>query len=136
MKIQADLDEYQCPDHIFDLLCFWGRSQYSGMNIGFPTRAAVCGDYLRPRVKDDEELRSIDMDEFDQICEIIDNELGFAKQEALRCRFMHRMPDGKRWSKKHSASYMGLTVPEYLTLRRAAMREVDLKMAVKLEKIA
>lgn len=129
MKINADLDEYRCPDEIYQLLCTWGRIYMIGSpHLNYPRKAAVVGEYIPPRVKDSDEPPKLDMADFDRLCLIIDTCLNFPKQEALKCKFMYRMPDKSKWSRRHSAAYMGLTVPEYLTLLRSAMRKVDLLM--------
>ena len=122
-----NLDDYRCPDEIFYLLRQWGRATFHGMpRLGYPAKAAACGDYLPRRSKDLEPKR--DLADFDRLCAIIDHTLNRPKVEALKCRFRYH-EDGRYWNKRRSARHMGLTVPEYETLLRQAMRTVHLNMS-------
>ena len=93
--------------------------------LGYPAKCPSCSEYLAPRAKEDS-YSSFNMDDFDRITLIIDNNLKQPHQEALKCRFRYMMPDGTPWKKRHSAAFMGVTIPEYEALLRSAMRKVDI----------
>ena len=133
--MKAALDEYRCPDETYQLLLRWGRCYLIGApHLKYPKKAAVVGDYLPKRVKE-QDPPSYDMAEFDRLCLIIDNNLSLPKVEALKCKFMYRDKNGRWWSRRQSAQYLGITIDEYLTLLRSSMRMIDILMDVELEEI-
>ena len=137
--MKADLSEYRCPDATYKLLCQWGAMAYLGApRLGYPNQAAVVGEYLAPRIKQDE-APTFDMDEFERLCHIIDVTLSKPKTDALLCKFRYSMKAGKRFTRRDSATYMGIkggmengvyrtAIEKYENLLRSALRTVDINL--------
>lgn len=116
-------EPYRVPDETYRLLWKWGESKFYGLpRLGYPGKATACGEYLSPRVKDDE--GKPDLTEFECLCGIIDHNLNRHETEALKCHFRYKH-DGRPWSKRRSAQHMGITVTEYNRTYNKALRIID-----------
>ena len=123
---EANLDAYRVPDYTFRLLYQWGKFYMIGApRLTYGAVSPSCSQYIAPGYP--EERPKLDIDELDRLTAIIDAELNAVKTEALKCRFRYE-EKGKPWKRKRSARHLGVTVDDYLTLLRGAMRQVDVLM--------